>query len=53
VIGLGVVAFVAIILWGKHRATRKARLAGLDADRPAFHIEPPGGRIRRSSKETL
>jgi hypothetical protein len=53
VIGLGVVAFVAIILFARHRVSRKATLAGLDSDRPAFHIEPPGGRVRRASKETL
>lgn len=42
-----------IVLWRVRRARRSRVLAGLDAGKPAFHIEPPHRRQERASRGVL
>lgn len=41
---------IAVVVW---RGRRRRTLAGLNADRPAFHVEPPGRRMSKRKHEAL
>jgi hypothetical protein len=51
---IGVILLVLLVaVWVWRRRARADRRAGLDASRPTFHIEPPGGHVRAKSRERL
>lgn len=52
-IATGVVCVVLVVLLLRRRARAKARLAGLEATRPVYSVEPPGGRLARLKDSRL
>lgn len=50
---VGLCLLVAVVLLLRRRAHAKARLAGLEATRPVYSVEPPGGRLSRLKDSRL
>lgn len=42
---------VLVVFW--RRSRRRAQLAGLDANRPTYAVQPPGGRVGSRKREAL